>query len=72
MAFDGSCPIQLPDREIGVSVEGEQHSGRLTWIANHETDQWLTVDCFVRNPAAKGRFTKEWRRLEQYPLLSVP
>src|SRR3954469_16246082 len=71
-ALDFACPIQLPDREIGIAVKAEQNARRTGRITNQKTDQALAVERIVTHAAALVRDFEEARRLKKNPLLIPP
>jgi len=51
--LDVASPVELPDREIGIPVKGEQDTGSSPGIANEEADQLLGIHRLI---GYAGRF----------------
>jgi hypothetical protein len=68
-AFHGPCPIDLPYGEVGVSVEAEQNARCTSGIPDHESDEPLSINCFVRHPSGLRWRVVQSRWLKEDSLL---
>ena len=50
-------------------MKTDQHSTRAARVSDQEPQQWLAIDRVVRDSAAERWLPKEWRGLEEDPLL---
>src|SRR5687768_5004148 len=67
-----ACPIELPNREIGVSVEAEENAGSGTRISDEISRERLSVRRLVFDALRLASRIRERRRLEKDSLLPPP
>jgi len=66
------CPLQLPHREVGVSVKAEKNAGRSLRIADDEAREGLAVRSLVTHAAGLDGISVKTGRLEEDTLLGSP
>jgi hypothetical protein len=65
-------PLELPHREIRITVKAHENTGRSRWLADEISNKRLTVLSAIFNSAEQGWPFMHPRRLKQNSFLPEP